>query len=188
MHIGVGFVFELAAEEPTVGARQLHRLGQHADAAKRRRGQDDLRSEEAQDLAPLDAEVLGHHDDERVALGRADHRQTDPGVAAGGLDDGLAGAQQASALGILDHPEREPVLDRAQRVEGLDLDVEPDARRGQAVDPYHRGATDRVEDRLVKVGHPEPPFANHGFSARTRGYVNRHHRHDPFDVCDDFHL
>jgi hypothetical protein len=50
-----------------------------------------LRAEEAHQAAPLHREVLGHRHHERIALLRADHGQRDAGIAAGGLDDGLAG-------------------------------------------------------------------------------------------------
>ena len=87
----------------------------------------DPRAEKAHELAALDAEALGHRHDERVALGGADHREADAGVAARRLDDGLAGPERAVALGGLDHAEGEAVLDRAERVERLELDVELDA-------------------------------------------------------------
>ena len=40
---------------------------------------------------PLDAELLGHRHDQRIALLRADHGEPDAGVAARGLDDGCPG-------------------------------------------------------------------------------------------------
>ena len=62
-----------------------------------------------------------------IALLGADHRQPDAGVAARGLHHGLAGPQPAVAFRRLDDAERDAVLDRAQRVEGLDLDEHLDA-------------------------------------------------------------
>ena len=63
-------------------------------------------------------------DDQRIAVLRAHHGEADAGVAAGRLDDGLPGAERAAALGRLDDAERQAVLDRAHRVEGLELGVE----------------------------------------------------------------
>ena len=40
---------------------------------------------------------LGHHRDERIALGRAHHRERDAGVAGGRLDHGLAGLRACRA-------------------------------------------------------------------------------------------
>jgi hypothetical protein len=44
---------------------------------------------------------------------RADHGEADAGVAAGGLDDGLAGLERAGAFGVLDDAEGEAVFDGA---------------------------------------------------------------------------
>ena len=91
MEVRVRFVLELAAEEPAMGLRELQRLGDHAAAFFGRRREDHLGTQETHQLAPLDAEILRHRDDERIALLRADHGKTDAGVAAGRLDDGLPG-------------------------------------------------------------------------------------------------
>src|SRR5438270_120730 len=104
----------------------------------------------------LDAEGLGHRDDQRVAFLRADHREADPGVAARRLDDGLAGLQVAALLGRLDDPERQPVFDRAQRVERLDLDVKIDARRRDVIDANDRRVADGFENALIAVSHSSP--------------------------------
>ena len=56
------------------------------------------------------------------------------------------------ALGALDDGERQAVLDRAHRVEGLDLDVDVDAGRRELVEPDERGVADGVED-VVVAGH-----------------------------------
>ena len=77
--------------QPCFSASSM-RLVDHAGAALRGRGEDDLGAEEAHQLAALDGEGLGHGDDERIALGGADHGEADAGVAAGRLDDGLARA------------------------------------------------------------------------------------------------
>jgi len=61
------------------------------------------------------------------------HREPDPGVARGRLDDRAAGGEPPLSLGFIDHGDADPVLDAPAGVERLDLD--PDARRhplGQA--------------------------------------------------------
>jgi hypothetical protein len=55
----------------------------------------------------------------------------------------------ARLLRRLDDAQRQAVLDRAQRVEGLDLDVEVDARRRQPVDLHHRRLADGAENAFV---------------------------------------
>jgi hypothetical protein len=95
---------------------------------------DDLRAEEAHQLAPLDAERLRHRQHAGIALGRADHGEADAGVAARRLDHRLARLQLAGLLARLDHRKREAILDRSQRIEGLHLDPEVDALRPQPID------------------------------------------------------
>ena len=55
------------------------------------------------------------------------------------------GFSSAGALGVLDHLDRHPVLDRVARVEGLDLreDRALDHAAGDAVDAHHRRVPDR---------------------------------------------
>ena len=91
MNLGIGVVLELPGQIPAIGVGQFDRLVDHADGALGGRRQDHLRAEETHQLAPLDAEGLGHGDDQRIALGRAHHRKPDTGVTAGRLDHGLAG-------------------------------------------------------------------------------------------------
>ena len=153
VHVGVGLVLELARQEPAVRLGELDGLRHHAHAALRGRRQHHLGAEEAHQLAPLDAEGLGHRHDQRIALLGADHGEPDAGVAAGGLDHRLARLQLAGLLGGLDDAERQAVLDRAQRIEGLDLDEQVGARRGQPVDPHHRRVADRLQDVLILALH-----------------------------------
>ena len=69
---------------------------------------------EPQQALALAAHALRHRQHELVALGRADERQRDAGVAAGRLDDRRAARlDPALALGGLDHRHADPVLDAA---------------------------------------------------------------------------
>ena len=68
------------------------------------------------------------------------------------LDDGLAGPEAAVGLRGLDDAEREAVLDRAERVERLELHVELDALRLQRLDPDHRRVADGLEDARPDPG------------------------------------
>ena len=166
--VRVGLVLELAGQEPAVRLGELDGLHHHAEAALRLRGEHHLGAEEAHQPAPLDAELLGHGHDQRIALGGAHHGEPDAGVAAGGLDHGLAGLQFARLLRRLDDAERQAVLHRAQRIEGLDLDVEVDARGRQPVDLHDRRVADRLQDALIfachALLHREPPAMPAPFS------------------------
>ena len=115
----------------------------HARAALGRGREDHLGAECAHDLAALHGEGLDHDGDERVALGGADHRERDAGVARSGLDDRLAGSQRAAALGILDDRDRQPVLHRVKRVERLALHEHRGVRGGEPVDANDGRVADR---------------------------------------------
>jgi hypothetical protein len=149
VHVRVGLVLELAGHEPAVRLGQFLGLVDHAHAALRRRGQHHLGAEKTHQTATLDAKGFGHRHDQRIALLGAHHRQANAGIAAGGFDDGLAGLEFAALLGRFDHPERQSVLDRAQRVERLDLDVEVYAGGCELVDLDDRRVADSFEDVRV---------------------------------------
>ena len=89
VNVGVGLVLELATQKPTMDLGQFLSFEEHARALLRGRRQHHLCAQKTQDLAPLDREVLGHRDHQRVALLGTDHRQTDAGVAAGRFDHRL---------------------------------------------------------------------------------------------------
>jgi hypothetical protein len=72
-------------------------------------------------LAPLDGQVLGHDQHHAVAADGGGHGQGDAGVAAGGLDQGVAGPDLAPGLGLGDHGQGRPVLHRAGRIVALQL-------------------------------------------------------------------
>ena len=132
--------------------RQLRGLAHHAAAALGGRRQDHLGAVGAHQLAPFDREGFGHHRDERIAARGGDHRQGDAGVAGGRLHDRLAGLEQALALGVEHDRQRQAVLDRAAGIERLDLRVERDVRRRDAMEPDDRRVADGVEDAVVE-GH-----------------------------------
>ena len=83
--------------------------------------EDELRAIGLHDLAALDAHGLRHDDDDAVASGRGDGRQTDAGVAGGGLDDDGVRLEHAALLRVLDHGQRHTVFYGAGRVEVLEL-------------------------------------------------------------------
>ena len=115
---------------------------------------EDLRSERPRDRHALRAHPVGHDDEHPVALHGGHHAHRIAGVAAARLDDRVARMEQPLAFGSLDHVLRDARLDRARRVEELELD--PDA-----VDPDQRGMADRVEDGgsrgiLLRLGAHQP--------------------------------
>ena len=157
MGLGVGGVVELVGNEGAGnGGRQLFSLADGAQHPLRARGQDQLSAVAGHQLLPLYAHGVGHDDDGPVAPGGGHSRQSDAGVAGGGLDDGCAGLQQAPLLRVVQHGPGHPVLGGAAGVEAFQLDQE---LCGQAVKLLHPAKLNqgRSSDELlgsgVNVGH-----------------------------------
>src|SRR5712692_1867250 len=145
--LGVRGVLELLGHEVVgVLAQELLRRVDGARHALDRGRDVELRAEAREEALALDAHVVGHRQDEPVALHRGRHREPDAGVAARRLDDRRAGLEQAARLRVLEHRQRDPVLHAAARVDRLELgDDARAAGPGQPVEPDHRGPADQLE-------------------------------------------
>ena len=100
------------------------------------------------------AHLVGHHEDAAVALQRGCHSEADAGVAGGGLDDRAAGLELALGFGLLDHGEPDPVLDRAARVQILELCEQPRLHAAaDRVQPHDRRVADELEHGGIVPGH-----------------------------------
>ncbi len=130
MRVGVGRVAVLVEHHP-VGVLGGQLLGVRDRRVRPALGgrEDDPRAVELEQLAALDRGVLRHHADHRIALEQGRHRQRDAGVATGRFENGGAGLQDSALFGVLDHPQRGPVLDGARRVAVLELGPQPHVRR-----------------------------------------------------------
>ena len=114
----------------------------------------------------FDAETLDHGHHQGIAFLRADHGEPDAGIAAGRLDDGLAGFEIAGFLGRLDHAERQPVFHRSERIERLDLDEQVHIRRRQFVDPDDGRVAHGSENVVEFASHFFHPCFDRGFQSR----------------------
>ena len=115
------------------------------------RGDHDVGAVGAQQVDLLPRHLVGHHRDHAVALQPRRDREPGAGVARRRLDDRAAGLQPPVALGGLDQRDRDAVLDRAARVERLELGDQPRAHPGtDSRQPDERRVADRVEDRVVQ--------------------------------------
>ncbi len=125
------------------------------------RDDDHFRAEGAQLLHLGRGLVVGDDDDDAIALGLADDREPDTGVARRALDDGRAGGELATGLGRLDDPEGRAVLHRTARVHelGLGQDFAAGELR-QAPEAHQRGVADEMGDS-VEAAHGDkiPGFA-----------------------------
>ena len=120
MHGSIGRVLKLLWNDGVVGAGQyLLGLGYRALHALGARGEHQRGAIGLDELAALLAHGVGHDDDGLVALGSGHHGQTHTRVAAGGLDDGAARLERATALGVLDHGQGNAVFHAAAGVEVL---------------------------------------------------------------------
>src|SRR5690606_3209311 len=71
---------------------------------------------------PLERHRFGHHQYQLVALDRGNHRQADSGIAARRFDDRTAGPERAGILRVLDHSQRNAILDRTAGIGALAFD------------------------------------------------------------------
>ena len=92
------------------------------------------------------AHLVGHDDDQAVALLSGDQGEAEAGVAGGRLDDGAAGLEHAVVLGRLDHRQADAVLDRAARVLQLELGEQPAGPGIELGEFDHRRVADHFED------------------------------------------
>jgi len=121
--------------------------------------------------APFDAERLRHDQHQRVPLGSADHRKADAGVAAGRLEDSLAGLQRPGFLCCLNYAEGKAILHRPERIEGLDLDVQVYTRRSKPVDTHDGRVADRFEDAQVTPRHSVPPIRGKDLKCNKTSWI-----------------
>lgn len=113
-----------------------------------------LGAQSAQMLDLLARHLVGHDEDDAVALGNADLGEAEAGVAGGGLDDGAAALQPAILLGGRDHRQRDAVLDRATGVLALELDEQPALAGIEFGELDHRCLADQVEHGGVRRTQP----------------------------------
>ncbi len=101
-------------------ARRLHPAGLGRE--------NDFGAERGHRLPPLQRQVLGHDENHLVPAQRGRHRERDAGVAAGRLDQSVAALDVSALLGLDDHRQGGPVLDRARGIVALELGEQHVAR------------------------------------------------------------
>ncbi len=140
----IGRVLELLQEHVLgVAGGDLLGLGDGALHALGAFGQNESGAVGQQQLAPLDAHGLGHGQRDGDAPCCRHEGQRDAGVAAGRLDNLLAGAEQSALFGIPDHRRADAALDRVGRVAALDLGQHGGTGAvGDAVEADQRRAAD----------------------------------------------
>ncbi|MNC89143.1 hypothetical protein D3C83_50430 [compost metagenome] len=98
-------------------------------------------------MAPFERQVLRHDQNHAISHQRRAHRERDSGIAAGRLDERVAGLDIAALLRPLDHGERRPVLYRARGIVAFELGEQRVA--GALPDPLESDQR-RVADELLE--------------------------------------
>ncbi|EKD60983.1 MAG: hypothetical protein ACD_54C00452G0002 [uncultured bacterium] len=160
--LGVGTGFELTGQKPAMLFSQLDSFHVHAGALLRAGRQHHLRAQYPHQPPPLDRKAVGHSDDQRITLLRADHRQPNAGIATGCLDHGLSGLQGARSFGSLDDVQRQPVLDRSRRIERFDFHIKPHSVGCEVVDPHDGCVADGIKDAVIQHAAPLGRPYSHG--------------------------
>ena len=150
-------ILELARHEGVRHLGQQRLRARHRAAhAVRGGGQHDVRAVSAQDVAALEAHVLRHHQHTAIATHGRDHRETDAGVAARGLDDHGGGLELAGPFGRQDHRQRRTILDATRGVHELDLGHHLGAGGRDAREPHQRRHGDQgqcvIRDAQPRIG------------------------------------
>jgi len=116
-----------------------------------RRCQPDLGAIAPHQGAALQAHVLGHDQDHAVALDGRHHGQGYARIAAGGLNEGVPGADVTPLLRPADHGQGRAVLDRSRGVVALQLGQDVvvrlawqalEARQWRVADEFFDGRVD----------------------------------------------
>ncbi len=162
LHVGVLVRLPAAGRLPgepvrdrVIGVRMVRGHGRRAD--------DDLGAVRAQHADLVLADLVGAHEQAPVALLLGHDGQAHAGIARRRLHDGAAWLEFAGLLGGLDHPQRDPVLDRAAGIEVLDLGQHGRAvarawqGAGDLAQPQQRRIADEVDQGIVDL-HLSPPL------------------------------
>ena len=151
----VGDIVELIGPDRAIRFRLRHRFGEATRIADvvvgvgigNGRDFDQFGPRQTQRVLLFLGLGVGDDDDGPVPERAGDHRDPDPGVARGALDDDAAGPERASRDGVADDSQRRAVLDRSARVHEFRLapDRAP-GRVGRRPQPDERRAADRAND------------------------------------------
>ncbi len=158
---GIGGVFKLLRDEVArIRSRQFLGLADRAGHPFAARGEDQLGAVGAQEHAPFAAHRIRHGQQAFVSARGAHHRQCDPGVAAGRLDNDRIGLDPSGFFGGVDHRQTDPVLHRMRWIIEFKLGGHLRFRaRRQAVDPHQRRVTDQIRYGICDF-HTSPLFTS----------------------------
>ena len=171
MGVRVGGIFELAGDKAAGGlARQLLCLFDGAGHPPGAGGEHQLGPIGHHQLATLHRHGVRHDDDHPVAPGRRHRGKADAGVAAGGLNNGAARADQALRLGIIQHGLGHPVLHRTGGIEGFQL-CQQHGIQAQLLFQADKAEQGSAADQLIRCG---VDLGHGSFSFSVSGSIGLH--------------
>ncbi len=122
MNLRVGWIVELLQHDVAhIRGQDFLRLADRPAHPFGARRQDQLGAKGLQQLAPLQAHGVGHHQQAVIAFGRSHQRQADAGVAAGRLHQNGVRPNLAEFLRRFDHILSNAVFDAGAGVEEFQL-------------------------------------------------------------------
>ena len=152
MFVGIDRVGELPRHIGALFAQLLDRGQTAQKAALLAREQAGVGAIDIQHRAPFGADPVGHEDGDGMAKRTADCGKGNAAVAAGRLDNGLAGQQLAAPYCILQDRQRHPVLDAAGQIVHFRLGIDGDFLSLAArQDPDQGRVADQRRQRLQLV-------------------------------------
>ena len=112
--------------------------------------ENDFRAEGEQKHAALQAHGFGHGENQLVAFDCRDERETDSGVAAGGLDeDGFARMDFSFALGLGNHADADAIFHTAKGILAFEFRHNIcDAACGDFIQAHQRSVADEFGNVL----------------------------------------
>ncbi len=121
-------------------------------------GHDDLGTVGLEHIDLFLAHLVRHGAYAAITAHRRHHGEPETGIAGGALDERRARLQQPGLLGTSDDIDGDAVLDRAGRVDALELGVDRGhARVRQAVQPNQGCVTYEINDAIVVVHRQSSP-------------------------------
>jgi len=150
----VGLVGILVGVEILIGmiAGQFARHANGAVGAVTGIGIDDVGTVSLQNLLALAGDVFGHAEGDGKSLSGTEHGVGDPGVAAGGIEENLAGAELGGAASLGDDVGGGAVLDGSAGVIPLGLTQKCYARKvgGERIQTQHGRVSDAVDQAVAE--------------------------------------
>lgn len=122
--------------------------------------------------------VVGHDEDHAIALDGRHHGQRNTGIAAGGLDQGIAGTYVATGLGLGNHAQCRSVLHGTRRVIALQFDQHGiGGATRQTLQAHERCVADGIGNRGVNGHRGKPAVRREGAIVRAGAESAKHRFH-----------